>query len=159
MKHRPLYVRRKCNQNIMGKDVGFCMVSKRQVATCGWENWLVPLYIIYKQRCHNLKICHKWDKIQCFTTRQGAKRLSTKKSTSRTTCLVTHTHEKEWWGSRGWIYNPYDDTLAMTALADSNLPTLLLTDFKIWLLCPFFRHGRHIELLLYVAQSLPAAWR
>ena len=26
---RPLYVRRKCNQNIMGKDVGFCMVSKR----------------------------------------------------------------------------------------------------------------------------------
>ena len=35
MKHRPLYVRRKCNQNIMGKDVGFCMVSKRQVATYG----------------------------------------------------------------------------------------------------------------------------
>ena len=23
MKHRPLHVRRKCNQNIMGKDVGF----------------------------------------------------------------------------------------------------------------------------------------
>ena len=35
MKRRPLYVRRKCNQNIMGKDVGFCMVSKRQVATYG----------------------------------------------------------------------------------------------------------------------------
>ncbi len=35
MKHRPLHVRRKCNQNIMGKDVGFCMVSKRQVATYG----------------------------------------------------------------------------------------------------------------------------
>ena len=45
--------------------------------------------------------------------------------------LVALTHEKEWWGSRGWIYNPYDDTLAMAFLADSNLPTLLLTDFKI----------------------------
>ena len=45
--------------------------------------------------------------------------------------LVTHTHEKEWWGSRGWIYNPYDDTLAMAFLADSNLPTFLLTDLKI----------------------------
>ena len=28
MNHRPLYVRRKCNQIIMGKDVGFCIVSK-----------------------------------------------------------------------------------------------------------------------------------
>ena len=45
--------------------------------------------------------------------------------------LVTHTHEKEWWGSRGWIYNPYDDTLAMAFLAYSNLPTILLTDLKI----------------------------
>ena len=24
-----------CNQNIMGKDVGFCMVPKRQAATYG----------------------------------------------------------------------------------------------------------------------------
>ena len=45
--------------------------------------------------------------------------------------LDTHTLDKERWGSRGWIYNPYDDTLAMAFLADSNLPTLLLTDFKI----------------------------
>ena len=45
--------------------------------------------------------------------------------------LVALTHEKEWWGSRGWIYNPYDDTLAMAFLADSNLPTFLLTDLKI----------------------------
>ena len=45
--------------------------------------------------------------------------------------LVTLTHEKERRCSRGWIYNPYDDTLAMAFLADSNLPTLLLTDFKI----------------------------
>ena len=45
--------------------------------------------------------------------------------------LVTHTHEKEWRGSRDWIYNPYDDTLAMAFLADSNLPTFLLTDLKI----------------------------
>ena len=45
--------------------------------------------------------------------------------------LVTHTHEKEWRGSRGWIYNPYDDTLAMAFLADSNLPSFLLTDLKI----------------------------
>ena len=45
--------------------------------------------------------------------------------------LVTLTHEKKWWGSRGWIYNPYDDTLAMAFLADSNLPTFLLTDLKI----------------------------
>ena len=45
--------------------------------------------------------------------------------------LVALTHEKEWWGSRGWIYNPYDDTLAMAFLAYSNLPTILLTDLKI----------------------------
>ena len=45
--------------------------------------------------------------------------------------LVALTHEKEWWGSRGWIYNPYDDTLAMAFLAYSNLPTFLLTDLKI----------------------------
>ena len=45
--------------------------------------------------------------------------------------LVTHTHEKEWRGSRGRIYYPYDDTLAMAFLADSNLPSFLLTDLKI----------------------------
>ena len=45
--------------------------------------------------------------------------------------LVALTHEKEGWGSRGWIYNPYDDTLAMTVLTEAYLPTLLLTDFKI----------------------------
>ena len=45
--------------------------------------------------------------------------------------LVTLTHEKEWRGSRYRVYYPYDDTLAMAFLADSNLPTLLLTDFKI----------------------------
>ena len=45
--------------------------------------------------------------------------------------LVALTHEKKRRCPRGRIYNPYDDTLAMTALADSNLPTLLLTDFKI----------------------------
>ena len=66
-----------------------------------------------------------------FYDASGRKEAVHEETLSRTTCLVTHTHEKEWWGSRGWIYNPYDDTLAMTALADSNLPTLLLTDFKI----------------------------
>ena len=45
--------------------------------------------------------------------------------------LVTLTHEKERRRSWGRIDNPDDDTLAMTVLADSNLPTLLLTDFKI----------------------------
>ena len=35
MKRRPLHVRRKCNLIIMGKDVGFCVVSKSQVATYG----------------------------------------------------------------------------------------------------------------------------
>ena len=45
--------------------------------------------------------------------------------------LVTLTHEKKRRCPRGRIDDPDDDTLAMTALADSNLPTLLLTDFKI----------------------------
>lgn len=45
--------------------------------------------------------------------------------------LVTLTHEKKRRCPRGRIYNPYDDTLAMAFLAYSNLPTLLLTDFKI----------------------------
>ena len=45
--------------------------------------------------------------------------------------LVTITHEKERRCSWGRIDNPDDDTLAMTVLADANLPTLLLTDFKI----------------------------
>ena len=45
--------------------------------------------------------------------------------------LVTLTHEKERRCSWGRIDNPDDDTLAMTVLADTNLPALLLTDFKI----------------------------
>ena len=45
--------------------------------------------------------------------------------------LVTLTHEKERRCPWCRIDNPDDDTLAMTVLADSNLPTLLLTDFKI----------------------------
>ena len=45
--------------------------------------------------------------------------------------LVTLTHEDERRRPRDRIYNPYDDTLAMAFLADSNLPTFLLTDFKI----------------------------
>ena len=45
--------------------------------------------------------------------------------------LVTITHEKERRCPRGRIDDPDDDTLAMTVLADTNLPALLLTDFKI----------------------------
>ena len=45
--------------------------------------------------------------------------------------LVTLTHEKKRRCPRGRIDDPDDDTQAMAALADSNLPTLLLTDFKI----------------------------
>ena len=45
--------------------------------------------------------------------------------------LVTLTLEKEWRCPRGGMDNPDDDTLAMAVLADSNLPTLLLTDFNI----------------------------
>lgn len=45
--------------------------------------------------------------------------------------LITLTLEKEWRRPRGGIDNPDDDTLAMAVLADSNLPTLLLTDFNI----------------------------
>ena len=45
--------------------------------------------------------------------------------------LVTLTLEKERRCSWGRIDNPDDDTLAMTVLADTNLPALLLTDFKI----------------------------
>ena len=45
--------------------------------------------------------------------------------------LVTLTLEKERRRPRGGIDNPDDDTLAMAVLADSNLPTLLLTDFNI----------------------------
>ena len=45
--------------------------------------------------------------------------------------LVTHTLDKERRGSWCRIDDPDDDTLAMTVLADTNLPTLLLTDLKI----------------------------
>ena len=45
--------------------------------------------------------------------------------------LVTLTHEKKRRCPWGRIDDSDDDTLAMTALADSNLPTLLLTEFKI----------------------------
>ena len=45
--------------------------------------------------------------------------------------LVALTHEKERRRPRSGMDNPDDDTLAMTVLADTNLPTLLLTDFKI----------------------------
>ena len=45
--------------------------------------------------------------------------------------LVTLTHEKERRRPRGGMDNPDDDTLAMAVLADSNLPTILLTDLKI----------------------------
>ena len=45
--------------------------------------------------------------------------------------LDTHTLDKERRGSWCRIDDSDDDTLAMTVLADTNLPTLLLTDFKI----------------------------
>ena len=45
--------------------------------------------------------------------------------------LDTLTHDKEWRSPLGRTDTPDDDTLAMTVLADSDLPTLLLTDFKI----------------------------
>ena len=45
--------------------------------------------------------------------------------------LVTLTLDKERRGSWCRIDDSDDDTLAMTVLADTNLPTLLLTDFKI----------------------------
>ena len=45
--------------------------------------------------------------------------------------LVALTNEKERRRPRSGMDNPDDDTLAMTVLTDSNLPTLLLTDFKI----------------------------
>ena len=41
--------------------------------------------------------------------------------------LVTLTLDKERRRPRGGMDNPDDDTLAMTVLADSNLPALLLT--------------------------------
>ena len=45
--------------------------------------------------------------------------------------LDTHTLDKERRGSWCRIDDSDDDTLAMTVLADTNLPTLLLTDFNI----------------------------
>ena len=45
--------------------------------------------------------------------------------------LVALTHEKERRCPLCRIDDPDDDALAMTVLADANLPTLLLTDFKI----------------------------
>ena len=45
--------------------------------------------------------------------------------------LVALTHEKKRRCPRGRIDDPDDDTLAMAFLADSNLPTFLLTDLKI----------------------------
>ena len=45
--------------------------------------------------------------------------------------LVTLMHEKERRCPWCRIDDPDDDALAMTVLADTNLPALLLTDFKI----------------------------
>ena len=45
--------------------------------------------------------------------------------------LDTHTLDKERRGSWCRIDDSDDDTLAMTAFADTNLPTFLLTDLKI----------------------------
>ena len=45
--------------------------------------------------------------------------------------LVALTNEKERRCPWCRIDDPDDDALAMTVLADANLPTLLLTDFKI----------------------------
>ena len=61
----------------------------------------------------------------------GHKEAVHEETLSWTTCLVTYTLHKEWRGSRGRIYSPYDDTLAVAFLADSNLPSFLLTDLKI----------------------------
>ena len=66
-----------------------------------------------------------------FNDASGRKEAVHEETLSRTTCLVTYTLHKEWRGSRGRIYSPYDDTLAMAFLAYSNLPTILLTDLKI----------------------------
>ena len=95
------------------------------------KNGLVPLRI-YTNRDVTISNHATNDTISSVLRRVRAQRGCPRRKAFRgLPHLVTHTHEKEWWGSRGWIYNPYDDTLAMAFLAYSNLPTILLTDLKI----------------------------
>lgn len=94
------------------------------------KNGLVPLRI-YTNRDVTISNHATNDTIYSVLDALGHKEAVHEESTSRTTCLVTYTLHKEWRGSRDRIYSPYDDTLAMAFLADPNLPSFLLTDFKI----------------------------
>lgn len=76
------------------------------------------------------QIMSQKNKNQCFTMRQGTRALSTKKRFSRT-YLVTHTHKKEWRRSCMGFDNAHNDALTVALPADSNLPSLLLRDFKV----------------------------
>lgn len=72
--------------------------------------------------------------------------------------LATHTPDIIGRGSRSRFDCLYDDALAVAILADSNLPSLLIADFKIWFLLSYFRYWWYIQLLLDASEDLPVAW-
>ena len=57
--------------------------------------------------------------------------LSTKKSISQTVSVSYSYPDIVGWGSWSGLNRPYDDALAIAILADTNLPSLLIADFKI----------------------------
>ena len=65
-----------------------------------------------------------------FMAHEGTAILSTKNSISQTQS-VTHAPENIGWCPRGRFDNPGDYPQAVTILADANLPSLPLADFKV----------------------------
>ena len=116
---------------LWGKMSVFAWFPKGKWQLTDEKNGLVP-HSIYTNRDVTISSHATNDTICSVLRRVRAQRGCPRRKALRgLPHLVTHTHEKEWRGSRYRIYYPYDDTLAMAFLAYSNLPTILLTDLKI----------------------------
>ena len=115
----------------MGKDAGFSWFPNRSVAINSRENRVKPLSNIYKQRLTVSKHATNETKYSVLRRVRAQRGCPRRNAFADYLKLVTLTHEKKRRCPRGRIDDPDDDTLAMAFLADSDLPTLLLTDFKI----------------------------
>ena len=63
------------------------------------------------------------------------------------------------WSPRSGLDGFHDDPLATAGFTESDVPSFLITDFKVCSFFPHFRYRRHVKLLLYAAQLLAVAWR
>ena len=115
----------------MGKDAGFSWFPNWSVAINSRENRVKPLSNIYKQRLTVSKHATNETKYSVLRRVRAQRDCPRRHAFANYLKLDTLTHDKEWRSPLGRTDTPDDDTLAMTVLADSDLPTLLLTDFKI----------------------------